>query len=297
MMNEELLIEVEAENQAGVNQLYYKVWEHRLIEAWQHFENAGFKPILIKGWAAAQFYPEPSERQFVDIDLMFEPLEFPAAEEFIAKGGLNILVDLHRGARHLDELSFKKLFENSVQKKCGETQIRVPSDEDHLRILCVHWLNDGGTDRKRLEDIYFAVTNRKENFDWDKCLNAVSQKRRRWVVCAMVLANKYLDLSLGGIPLSQKDRELPHWLVKTVEQEWASGIRLKPLHSVLTQKTELRQQLEKRFLPNPIQATIEVGGVFDNKPRFIYQLRDILKRALPSLKRISKLYWTRLRQK
>jgi len=33
------------------------------------FENAGFKPILIKGWAAAQLYPQSSDRQFNDINL------------------------------------------------------------------------------------------------------------------------------------------------------------------------------------------------------------------------------------
>src|SRR5437763_1936577 len=120
----------------GVKRLYFKVWEHRLETAWNRFREAGFEPILIKGWAAAQFYPNSFERDFVDIDLMFDPAEFKEAREFNLRENAGIMVDLHDGARHLDELSFAELFENSVFKRCGDTDIRVPRDEDHLRILC-----------------------------------------------------------------------------------------------------------------------------------------------------------------
>ena len=297
MMNETLITEDKETNDDGVNKLFYKVWEHRLEKAWNHFNDAGFKPILIKGWAASQFYPNPPDRKWVDIDLIIEPSQFKAAEDFMKREDVGVLVDLHKGARHLDELSFENLFENSIFKKCGNTNVRVPCDEDHLRIICVHWLNDGGEDRDRLEDIYFAVLNRSEKFDWERCLNSVTKKRRTWVVSAIVITNKYLDLPLEGIPLTKKDCELPNWLTNTLENEWGKSIRLKPLHSVLGNKKEFRQQLEKRLLPNPIQATIEVGGVFDNRPRVIYQFHDILKRSIPSLKKLGRTYWTRLIRK
>ena len=290
----EASLKIESDQSEGVKQLFNKVWEARLAKVWNQLDQAGFHPILIKGWVAAQNYPNPFEREYVDIDLMFETGEFREVTEYVKTHPLEALVDFHRGARHLDELAFEDLYKNSILKECGQTKIRVLCAEDHLRILCVHWLNDGGVDSKRLEDIYFAVKNHPADFDWERCLNIVSPKRKKWVVCAIVLAHKYLDLKIEEIPLSAKDKELPKWLTKTVEKEWQSGIRLKPLQNVLHQRTEFWEQLQKRFLPNPIQATIETGGAFDNKPRIIYQLADILKRAYQSLKRISKTYRLRI---
>ena len=296
-MLESSSLEFKSSDSVGVKQLYYKVWEVRLEQVWNQLERAGFKPILIKGWAAAQNYPNPYDRQYVDIDLMFDAREFKEVSEYIKVQPLGVSVDLHCGPRHLDELSFTDLYKNSILKKCGQTQIRVPCDEDHLRILCVHWLNDGGADSQRLEDIYFAVKHRAPHFDWEKSLDMVSAKRRQWVVCAIVLAHRYLDLNIDEIPLSVQDKELPKWLVAAVEREWDSGVRLIPLQAVLNQKARLWEQLQKRFLPNPIQATIETGGAFDNKPRIIYQLADILKRAYPSLKRISQTFWQQRKNK
>lgn len=285
----------EEEKDAGIRQLYGKVWERRLETAWNKFEEGGFKPILIKGWAAAQLYPNPFERQYVDVDLMFSQSEYAEAEKFASQGGFEMPVDLHRGARHLDECTFEDLFENSVLKQCGATEVRVPREEDHLRILAVHWLNDGGSDRERLRDIYYGVANRSENFDWNRCLNAVSEKRRRWVVCAILLANRYMDLSIDDIPLREDERRLPGWVTSTVDYEWESGVRLRPLESVLSDRKSFWEQFRKRLLPNPIQATIETNGAFDNKPRIFYQLADILKRSAPSLKRIYRTYRARLR--
>ncbi len=61
-------------NLRRIKLITYKVHEHRIEKAWKRFENPGFKPFLIKGWAAAQYYTESSERQFNDVDLVFAPL-------------------------------------------------------------------------------------------------------------------------------------------------------------------------------------------------------------------------------
>ncbi len=294
-MNESPEVSLNEESESAVKKLYFKVWEHRLVEVWDLFQTAGLNPILIKGWAASQFYPDPSVRTFVDIDLMFDPVEFEAAKALAAKLPVGAVVDVHRGARHLDELTFKQLRDGSLLKQCLDSLIRVPCEEDHLRLLCVHWLNDGGVNRQRLQDIYFAISNRRDDFDWDRCLGSVSRKRRKWVVSAILLVNRFLDLPLDGIPIAVEERALPDWLVRTIEKEWSSGTPLIPLHNVLGQRKEFWVQFQMRFLPNPIQATIEVGGEFNDTPRIFYQLADIVKRAYPSLKRIAATYWTRFR--
>ena len=168
--------------------LNYKVHENLIEEAWKRFESAGFKPLLIKGWAAAQYYDKPFERQFNDLDLAFEPEEFNRAVKFRQELPSKTAIDLHRGMRHLDKLSFDLLYARSVTVKCGSTDIRVLRREDHLRIICVHWLIDGGAKKDKLWDIYYAVKNRPADFDWAVCLDVVSSTRRLWIICTIGLA-------------------------------------------------------------------------------------------------------------
>jgi hypothetical protein len=281
----------EEESAERFHLIKYKVQEHRIGEAWKRLTEAGFKPILIKGWAVSLYYPKPWLRQFVDLDLVFEDSEFKQAEAFCKTQSFEIPVDLHCGARHLDTLPFADLFANSVLKKCGETEVRVPSEEDHLRILSVHWLNDGGADQERLWDIYYAVANRSDDFNWEKCLKVVSEKRRRWVVCAIGLAHKYLELNLKNTPLADEAKNLPGWLTASIEKEWASGVRLLPLQNFRHNRKEFWKQVKKRLPPNAVTATVLMNGDFDRYPRFIYQFGNIFTRFFPSLKRFRDAGW------
>lgn len=267
--------------------LKLKVQEKRLNDVWKKFTDADLTPILIKGWATAIFYPNPAERLYVDFDLVFDPGEFEKAQEFSRVSEMGIAIDFHNGPRHLDSFSFAQLYQNSVLKECGEGFVRVPSDEDHLRIICVHWLNDGGADKEKLWDIYYAVRNRRSDFDWEKCLSVVDGKRRFWVICAIGLACRYLNLPSDDLPFADEFKRIPKWVYRTVEREWKSDVKLLPLHYFLKDKKELWKQIKKRIPPNPIQATIEVNGPINNFPRIYYQLADVIKRMFPSWKRIS----------
>lgn len=286
MSSETLDKEKEKLIQENLLLLKYKVQEQRLEEIWDKFTDAGFKPILIKGWAAALKYPNPAERLYVDVDLIFDPSEYEKALEFIPGNSFNLDIDLHCGARHLDSLDFSRLYQNSTLHPCGKTQIRILSEEDHLRILCVHWLTDGGTSKERLWDIYHAVDRRYDGFDWEKCLDTVDKKRRRWVVTAIGLANHYLNLPADDLPFRDEFQKIPRWIYKALEKEWASGLRLMPLHYYLHDKKQLWKQIKKRIPPNPITATILVNGAFNNTPRIFYQIANTIQRTIPSWRRI-----------
>ena len=178
-------------------------------------------------------------------------------------------------------------FRNSRLLQLETGDIRILRPEDHLRVLCVHWLTDGGSNKARLWDLYYLINNRSSEFDWDRFLYSVSSRRRRWLTCAVGLASRYLGLDLSGTPVEKAGLDLPQWIVRTVEREWASETRLWPLEASLGDRKMLMKQIGRRFSPNPIWATIHMNGSFDAKTRIFYQLGSAFKRIAPSYRRVS----------
>lgn len=267
--------------------LHSKLNEQRIKEAFRIFREEGIEPILIKGWAAARFYPQMHERFYSDIDLCVDPAIYQKASILLKDNNVKKLyIDLHKGFRHLDTVSWENLFENSRLVNLDESEIRVLRDEDHLRILCVHWLNDGGVEKKKLLDIFYALENRPADFKWERCLDAVSEKRRGWIICTIGLARKYFGLSLKDTPIEREAEKLPKWLIKTIEKEWKSGVKLKPLVKCLHDRKQLVEQIRRRIPPNPIQATVELEGRFDERTRIFYQIANTFTRMVPMIKRI-----------
>lgn len=252
--------------------------------AFELFRSHGLEPILIKGWAAGRFYPKGSFRPTSDIDLAVAADDFEAADRIMrAYTGKGLAIDLHRELRHLDTLSWTELFENSQLVDLEGSQIRVLRPEDHFRILAVHWLTDGGWFRDRLWDFYYAIDNRPSNFDWERCLNAAGPVRRGWFIGVIGLTNKYLGLNLDDLPFAAEAKEIPRWLIKAVEREWASGVRMLPLYRQTGDIRGFLTQVRKRIPPNPIHATIDMEGSFDAPTRIHYQIGTIIKRLVPGV--------------
>jgi len=265
--------------------LHFKVQEKKIAEAFELFRKNDIEPILIKGWAVARLYPPERQRPFADIDLCVDQKDFDKAHKIIqSEKAKRLNIDLHCGLRHLDTLEWNDLYENSKLEKIDETPIRILRSEDHLRVVCVHWLTDGAARKERLWDIYYLFRS-KTDFDWGRCLNQVSENRRRWIICTIGLVEKYLTVSLENTPFEFNKIEIPVWLIKACEKEWNSSISLKPLQNCLKSPKEIIIQLKKRFPPNPIQATVETEGSFDSRTRIYYQTRNYFERALQSAKR------------
>ncbi len=269
--------------------IQYKFQEHNIIKTFELFREHRIEPILIKGWAAARNYPLKEERLFADIDVCVAPGDYVKAGKILAGDVEKKLpVDLHDGLRHLDTLDWNDLFAKSELVKLQEIDVRVLGPEDHLRVLCVHWLSDGASNKERLRDIFYAVENRPTDFDWDRCLNVVDPKRRKWVVSAIGLAHRYLGLELKTTPIAAEAESIPKWMIETVEKEWADENPLRRLNDCLADRKELFRQLKKRFPPNAIQATVQTDGDFDDKPRIFYQIENIFFRIKPSIQRMLK---------
>ncbi|HQY68101.1 MAG TPA: nucleotidyltransferase family protein [Pyrinomonadaceae bacterium] len=249
------------------------------------FHRNGIESIVIKGIAVARYYPADQWRKFTDIDLAVSGSDFDRAEAVKIEASNSFQpVDLHRELRHLDTVPWADLFEHSTLETIEGTDIRFLCPEDHLRVICAHWLTDGGAYKHRLWDIYWSVQNRPKDFDWDRCLNIVSPNRRKWVIYTIGLANRYLDLRIDDLPFVDEARELPKWLIRSLEREWRSTTRLQPLVLFTRDPFGLFRQILKRLPPNAIQATIDMDGSLDARTRLHYQIGDIYTRFVRAVR-------------
>jgi hypothetical protein len=268
--------------------LQRKTQEVRACRAFELFRQRGIEPILIKGLAAAMWYPPDVPRLSIDMDLAVSREDFPSAENIAAEGSLEgLAIDVHSELRHLDTVPWLDLFSNSVLLKLDGYDIRVLRPEDHLRVVCVHWMTDGGREKKKLWDIHYMVANRPADFDWQRCLDTVPEHRRRWLICALGLASRYTGLDLVGTPVENEAPNLPDWLIRTVENEW-SGDPLIPMEVGIFDLKNLPRQIAKRLRPNPLWSTIHMEGSLDARTRAFYQIGSFFKRIIPSYRRVSR---------
>lgn len=266
-----------------------KAQEHNLAAAFEVFRVNNIEPIVIKGWAAARYYPPGEIRAYTDIDLVVSPNDFRKATELVKEGDARKFnIDLHNGLRHLDRLGWHDIFSRSFEVELENTIIRVPCDEDHLRILSAHWLIDGGIFKDRLWDIYYLVANRSSDFDWKRCLDAAGPVRKQWLISVIALVRDRLGLDVADLPPEVGDAKVPLWMNKALEKEWRYETRLLQLTGSIGNPKQLIEQLRRRIPGNPIAATVDVEGRFDDGSRLGYQVRSIIHRAGPSLKKFGK---------
>jgi Uncharacterised nucleotidyltransferase len=266
------------------NIIYQAAQEEKIKTLFKLFRTNNIEPILIKGWSVSRYFPFNIARFSMDIDLVVKASDYKASQR-VAKA-TKINVDLHNGLRHLDNVAYTDLFNNSKSVKLHNGyEIRVLSVEDNLRVVCVHWLNDGGIKKDRLWDIYYCVKNRPINFDWEQCLNVVSKTRRKWILVSIAVAHRYFQLPIEDLPFSdeiKKSNFVPNWVYKTLEKEWTDEVTLNPINASLQNLRTLVQQLGKRFPPNPITATIQTNSPINNFPRLPIQLYNMVRRLFPT---------------
>ncbi|MBV9240370.1 MAG: nucleotidyltransferase family protein [Acidobacteria bacterium] len=269
------------------NILQSRLQERRTVQAVELFRSEGMEPIVIKGIAAERYYPAGEARHATDVDLAVSADDYDRAQKLIlTEDAAGLAIDVHRELRQLDTVPWSDLLDNSITLTLTDGSVRVLRPEDDIRVLCVHWLTDGGMYKERLWDLYYGISGRSRDFDWARLLDVVSSRRRRWIECALGLTAKYLDLNIKGTPVEGADERLPDWLIKTVEKEWATELRFQPLDTTIHDRRLLLAQFKRRLRPNPIYATVDCEGSFDARTRIFYQMRNGLRRILPSIRRI-----------
>jgi len=247
----------------------------------QRLRSVGVEPLLGKGWAAARLYPEVGLRPYyTDIDLYLRPEEYPVAKEVLRHPDAPpCAVDLHEGCPDLEDRSIEELYRRSRWVSLGEVVVRVLGPEDHLRLLCIHTLRHGAHSLLSWCDIGAAFETRPSDFDWDYFWTG-NPRRTEWVLCALHLAHRLLGMEWDGTPVASRIRDLPGWLIPTVLRHWQTPGRPcpEPLGIALRRPALWWRAIRDRW-PDPIEATVAVGGAFDETPRILFQVADCLVRA------------------
>jgi len=253
---------------------------------------AGIEPVLVKGWAIARMYAEQGLRPYGDIDLCVHPKQYEAAKVALSDEALKAYdVDLHRGFIKLDERGWDELYSRSQLFKLDDVEVRTPGPEDHLRILCFHFLREGAWRPLWLCDIAVALEHsRHADFDWE-LLMGTSRKRRDWYACAIILAHRLLGAVVDVVPARVMAKRLPGWFVPTVLREWErrsmhSRYR-SPMAMARRAPVEALKNLRYHW-PNAIEGTIGVNGPFNELPRLPFQAGNCILRTADFLMRLLK---------
>ena len=242
---------------------------------------ASVEAILAKGWAAAGFYPNRDLRPFGDIDLCVRPADFGVAQEVLRRPEANdCWVDLHKHFSEIDDRPIDEIFARSIVVPSGREHIRILGPEDHLALLCIHLLKHGAWRPLWLCDIAAAVESLPPTFDWRLFLG---RRRAAWISCAIGLAHQLLGAAIGHLPLEPGQAEVPDWLVQSVLDHWSNlfpadhlPVRPPPLieNNLRTRRNIVKAVIQR--WPDPITATFNLEGKFNNFPRLPYQVADFI---------------------
>lgn len=244
----------------------------------------GIEPLLIKGWLAAQMYKVPGARPFGDIDLVVRREEFATARQTLNQLGFDdYRVDLHEGFGKFKFSSAddEGIYERSQIAMLDNVRLRVPSPEDHLRIISLHLLRGGAWRPLWLCDVAVALEHADLNksFDWNVCFN-VEAKQRHWIEVTFALAHQLLGARVNEPRARQAaEMNLPAWLKRHVLRYWSHPYPKLPLRhdfarirrEYAARPSAMIKRLHKRLRVNSIEATILVGGRYNRTPRVFYQ--------------------------
>jgi hypothetical protein len=265
------------------------IYEREVAEIFRLLRSHDIEPILVKGWAIARHYAEPETRPCGDIDLCVSKEQFAAAQAVLKSCmGRPHTFDLHREFRHLDDRSFDELMARSELVELEGEPVRVLGAEDHLRVLCYHFLREGGWRALWLCDISVALESRPAGFNWALCLSG-NRRQDNWVACSIGLAHQLLGAEVSDTPVAVRAAKLPAWLVPSILREWEvrsmSQRHRTPMSSAMTQPLRTLKGLHHHW-PTPVEATVSLGGAFNELPRLPFQVGNFLSRAAALLARL-----------
>ncbi len=257
--------------------------EREIQEVVGLFRSHRVEAVLVKGWAIARLYVEPGLRPYGDIDLCVHPDQYLTAKELLnTETGRKYRVDLHNGFARFGKHPWDELYARSQCSGIDGMTVRTLGPEDHLRLLCFHFLREGAWRPLWLCDVAVALEARVPAFDWDLCLGT-NQRSRDWVACTLALAQHLLKANMNGVPATACAKQLPSWLLPSVLKEWEVRSIYERHKSPMTRAWRRPIHSLKRIRchwPSPVEATIDLNGPFNEIPRLPFQLGNCFLRAV-----------------
>jgi len=232
-------------------------------------------------------------RPYDDTDLIVRRDQLTRAQAIVdEQKSTEFGVDLQVASHEFGYGSEEDLFSDSRLVNLGDVDIRVPSHEDSLRIVCVHFLRHGAFRPLWLCDVALLVESRPWGFDWERCLGK-NKRVADWVACAIGLAHKLLGARIEDTPVKSRAENLPSWLVPTVLKQWEKpfardhgvGRHRAPMAAYVRNPSGVVADTLRRW-PNPIEATVYLRGPFNELPRFPFQVGEFASRAANFIKRL-----------
>jgi Uncharacterised nucleotidyltransferase len=252
--------------------------EDRLKRVFTDLRAARVEPVLSKGWAIGRMYPESGLRPSGDIDLQISPDLYDVAEWVLnSSSGGPYDVDFSHEESDMLHLPWHEILAHSELVKLEDVEIRVIGPEHHLALLCIHFLKHGGWRPLWLCDIAVALESRSPSFDWELCLGP-DGRLADWIACTLGVAHVLLDADVADTPFVERAQRLPHWLVPAILRAWerprlSEHAAADLITTSLRHPTSLPRALQARWL-NPLEATVRVGGAFNELPRLPYQIAN-----------------------
>ena len=259
--------------------------EESVIDVFRRLRENDVESVLFKGWALARLYPEAGLRPYGDIDVWVSPQGLPGLRAALQPGEVRgYCVEPHVSFYRQYERSFDEIIRRSILISQNGVQIRVPSDEDHLRFICLHFLFHGGWRPLWLCDVALMVESAGTAFDWDLCLGG-KRKHSDWILCVIALAHDLLGANIEDTPAARRVRTLPEWLKTAVLRQWGNGPGMSLTEDVsfaipkrLLKPKQLAKSIREHWR-NPIQASVEMNAWFDESPRGLLQLASLFWRV------------------
>ena len=265
--------------------------------------------LLVKGWGTARYYDEPWQRPFGDVDLVVRHehyalaidafrvnpavhVERPSSDHSVpvfwkaADKKSWVEFDFQTGLDKFIGMDFDTVYARSITLPIADHEVRIPCLEDHLRLVCLHFVTDGAAKETWLTDVQMLLraAAKRADFDWELCLGT-HPRGREWIIGVIALAREWLDVETANMPAEVLSAEAPAWLKRDVEKMWARpfGARLaRPLFSGTLARRSLRDILSEiaNRWPTQLQATAylqaPLGGAV---PRWVYQVVTFTSRA------------------